>query len=281
MLSLKSKRLDILFFIAGGILVAIAVSVFFAPNGIAAGGFTGVATIIYSLFSIPVGSTVSFLNIPVFIIGANKFGLKFIYKSIIATMIMTVLIDVSALVLPVYTGEKILAAVFGGLLMGSGLGIIFLRGATTGGVDIIAKLIRLKYPHLSIGNLIMLLDAVVIVTSAIVYKNIENAMFAVVAIFVQSRVVDTLLYGGDKGRLILVKSEHCREILEKAKTAFGRIPTFIDNASEKRDIILCATHRYEAAKFHKIVKDIDKSAFIVTMEAGEIIGEGFKKYESS
>lgn len=280
-MSLKSKRLDIVFFIAGGILTAVGISVFTAPNDIAAGGFTGIATILYSLFNIPVGSTVLFLNIPVFILGANKFGLKFIYKSIIATMIMSVFIDISALVLPVYKGEKILSAIFGGLIMGLGLGIIFLRGATTGGVDIIAKLIRLKYPHLSIGNIIMILDAVVIIASAIVYHNIENALFAVIAIFVQSKAIDTLLYGGDRGRLILVKSEHCQEILEKVELSLGRLPSFIDNKNEKRDIILCATHRYEAARFHKIVKEIDKTAFIVTMEAGEIIGEGFKNYDTT
>lgn len=280
-MSLKSKRLDIVFFIAGSILAAVGISVFTAPNDIAAGGFTGIATILYSLFKVPVGSTVLFLNIPVFIVGANKFGLKFIYKSIIATMIMSVFIDISALILPVYKGEKILSAIFGGLIMGIGLGIIFLRGATTGGVDIIAKLIRLKYPHFSMGNIIMILDAVVIVASAIVYRNIENALFAVIAIFVQSKAIDTLLYGGDRGRLILVKSEHCQEILEKVELSLGRLPSFIDNKNEKRDIILCATHRYEAARFHKIVKEIDKTAFIVTMEAGEIIGEGFKNYESA
>lgn len=280
-MSLKSKRLDILFFIAGSLLTAIGISVFTAPNDIAAGGFTGIATILFSLFKIPVGSSVLFLNIPVFIIGANKFGLRFIYKSVIATMIMTVLIDITALILPVYKGEKILSAVFGGLFMGIGLGIIFLRGATTGGVDIIAKLIRLKYQHFSIGNIIMLLDAVVIIASAIAYQNIENALFAVISIFVQSKAIDTLLYGGDKGRLILVKSAHCKEILEKVEASLGRLPSFINNKNEKRDIILCATHRYEAARFHKIVKEIDKTAFIVTIEAGEIIGEGFKNYESA
>ena len=280
-MSFKSKKLDILFFIIGSVLVATGVSIFIAPNDIAAGGFTGIATILHSLFKIPVGSSVLILNIPIFIVGANKFGLKFIYKTIIATLIMTLLIDLFALYLPVYKGEKMLCSIFGGLLIGIGLGIIFLRDATTGGVDIIAKLIRIKYSHFSIGSIILVLDATVIIASAIVYKHIENALFAVIAIFVQSRAIDTLLYGGDKGRLILVKSEKCKEILDTVKGELGRIPSFIDNASDNRSIILCATHRFEAAKFHKIVREIDKTAYIVTLEAGEIIGEGFKNYEST
>lgn len=277
--SLKSSKLDIIYYIIGSFLIAIGVSSFTAPNDIAAGGFTGVGTILYSLFSIPVGTTVLLLNVPIFIIAANKFGMKFVYKSIIATMIMTIMIDITAIFLPVYRGEKILSAIFGGCLMGIGLAMIFLRGATTGGVDIIAKLLSVYYPHFSIGKLIMFLDAIVIISSAIVYKNIENALFAVVAIFVQSKAIDTLIYGGDKGKLTLVKSEHCEEILKKVINSLGRIPSFIDNSGESRNIILCATHRYETAKFYKIVNEIDKAAYIVTLDAGEIIGEGFKKFD--
>lgn len=280
-MSIKSKTLDIVFFVLGSVLIAISVSVFTAPNDIASGGFTGIAIILHSIFKFPVGSAVLLLNIPLFIIATNKFGIKFIFRTVIATMIMTVLIDVFEYLLPKYNGDTMLASIFGGLIMGTGLGMIFLRGATTGGVDIIAKLIRLKFPFFSIGTVLLILDAFVIIASAIVYQNIEKAMFAVIVIFVQSKVIDTLLYGGDKGRLILVKSEYCKEILDKARHTFGRIPTLIDNNSEKRDIILCATHRYEAARFHKIVKEIDKTAFIVTMEAGEIIGEGFKNYDSA
>ena len=127
----------------------------------------------------------------------------------------------------------------------------------------------------------MILDAIVVIASAFVYRNIENALFAVVSIFVQTKAIDTIIYGGDKGRLILVKSDHCEEIIKKSKIMLGRIPTFLDNISEDRNIILCATHRYEAARFHNIVTSIDESAFIVTMEAGEIFGEGFKNNEST
>ena len=280
-MKIKSTVIDFLYILLGNLIVAISISCFTAPNEIAAGGFTGIATIFYSLFSFPIGNTILLLNIPVFIIGANKFGLKFLYKTIIATMLMTVLIDVASVVLPKYQGEKILACVFGGGLLGLGLALIFTRGATTGGVDIIAKLITAKFPQFSIGTLILFLDAGVVIASAIVYKNIENALFAVVSIFVQTKIIDTIIYGANKGRVILIKSEYCDEIMEKMYEYLGRLPTFIDNSVEKRNVILCAAHRYEAVKLHNIVKEIDNSAFIVSLEAGEIFGEGFAKLNES
>ncbi len=276
-MTLKSKRLDLLFIIIGNIFIAIGVSSFTAPNGIAAGGLTGVATILYYLFGFQVGTVVLLFNIPIFIIAANKFGIKFLYYSIISTVIMTVFIDLSPKIIPVYKGDKILSAVFGGVLMGIGLALIFLRGATTGGVDILAKLMQSTLPQFSIGNLIMVLDVVVIISSAIVYQNIENAFFAMISIFFQSKTIDYIIYGFEKGRLIIVKSDLCDEILKNASNHLSSIYTINESENE----LICATHRYEAAKFHKIVKNTDKTAFIVTIEAGEIFGEGFDNFNES
>lgn len=276
-MTLKSKRLDWLFIIIGNVFIAVGVSSFTAPNGIAAGGLTGVATILYYIFGFQVGTVVLLLNIPIFLIAANKFGIKFLYYSIISTVIMTVFIDLSPKIVPVYKGDKVLSAVFGGILMGLGLALIFLRGATTGGVDILAKLMQGVLPQFSIGNLILLLDAVVIISSAIAYKSIENAFFAIISIFFQSKTIDYIIYGFDKGRLIIVKSDFCNQILQNATNHLHSVYTINSNENE----IICATHRYEAAKFHKIVKNTDKSAFIVTIEAGEIFGEGFNNFNES
>ncbi|MBQ7129290.1 MAG: YitT family protein, partial [Clostridia bacterium] len=193
------------------------------------------------------------------------------------TVIMTVFIDLSPKIIPVYKGDKILSAVFGGVLMGIGLALIFLRGATTGGVDILAKLMQSTLPQFSIGNLIMVLDVVVIISSAIVYQNIENAFFAMISIFFQSKTIDYIIYGFEKGRLIIVKSDLCDEILKNASNHLSSIYTINESENE----LICATHRYEAAKFHKIVKNTDKTAFIVTIEAGEIFGEGFENFNES
>lgn len=280
-MSFKSRRLDLVFIIIGNILIAVGVSCFTVPSEIPAGGFTGIATILHSLFGLPIGTSVLLMNIPIFVLAAGKFGIKFLYKSIISTVIMTVFIDLASSILPVYKGEMILSSIFGGVIMGVGLAIVFLRGATTGGVDILAKLISLKIPHFSIGNIILILDTAVIISSAIVYRNIEKALFATIVIFAQSKAIDYIIYGFDKGKLILVKSDFCKEIIENASIYLGRKPTLISNESESRNILLCATHRYEAAKFHKVVKLTDKSALIITLDAGEIFGEGFKNFNES
>lgn len=280
-MNLKSSKIDLLFIIIGNILVAIGVSCFTVPSDIPAGGFTGIATVLHSLFSLPIGTSVLLMNIPIFILAAGKFGLKFLYKSIISTIIMTVFIDLFPAFLPCYKGELIISSVFGGVMMGLGLAIIFLRGATTGGVDILAKLISLKLPHFSIGNIILILDAIVIVSSIFVYRNIENSLFAIIVIFVQSKTIDYIIYGFDKGRLILVKSTLCKDIIENLTVCFHEKPTLIYDDKNHENIILCATHRYDAAKLHKIVKLTDKSALIITLEAGEIFGEGFKSFNES
>lgn len=280
-MNLKSGKSDLLFIVIGNIFVAVGVSCFTAPGNIPAGGFTGIATVLHSLFSFPIGTSVLLMNIPIFILAAGKFGLKFLYKSIISTVIMTVFIDLFSVFLPFYKGEMIISSVFGGVMMGLGLAIIFLRGATTGGVDILAKLISLKLPHFSIGNIILILDAVVIISSLFVYENIENSLFAIIVIFVQSKTIDYIIYGFDKARLILVKSSFCRDIIENATVYFHKKPILIYDDKNNENIILCATHRYDAAKFHKIVKLTDKSALIITLEAGEIFGEGFKSFNES
>ncbi|MBQ2676332.1 MAG: YitT family protein [Clostridia bacterium] len=277
----KKSFIDIFTFILGGTLVAVSVSCFTAPNSIAVGGLTGAATILFSLFSIPIGTTVLLLNIPIFIVGAHKLGAKFLYKTIIATVIMSALIDVFAVFMPTYTGDTLLASVYGGVLSGVGLALVFTRGATTGGVDIIAKLVNIKLPHFSMGKILLMLDAIVVIAAALVYQNLESALYAVIAIFAQSRVIDSIIYGADKGKVLLINSKKyeliAREILNKMQrgvTILNGVGAYTNQPSK---IIMCAVRTHQAAQVHRIISDIDKTAFVVTFEAGEILGEGFRK----
>ena len=276
-----SYIINLLFYVAGGALVAVSVSCFLAPNNIAAGGLTGIATILLYLFKIPIGITVMVLNIPIFLLGARKLGMRFLCNSLIATAAMSVLIDVAAAVLPTYTGDRLLACIYGGVLGGLGLGLVFMRGATTGGIDILAKLVNIKYPHLSMGKLIMALDALVIIAAAIVYWNIENALYAVITIFTQSRVIDSLIYGADKGKVLLITSKKYREIADNIMTKLHRGVTILEGTGaytgHESRVIFCAVRRPETAAVEKIIKSTDDHAFIVTFEAGEILGEGFRR----
>ena len=254
---------------------------FCAPNDIAAGGITGIATIVNMLTAAPVGVVVIIINIPIILIAARKFGAKFLISTAFATASMSVMTDLAATFLPVYSGDKLLCAVFGGVLLGTGLALIFMRGATTGGVDVIAKIINMRYPHFSMGVLIMLLDAVVIVLAAIVYRHIENALYATVAIYAQTKAIDFIVYGAERGKIVMINSKKYDDITNEIMHGLHRGATLIKSqgAYSKSDgnIIFCAVRAYEAAKLHRIVREKDKDAFVVTFDAGEIKGEGFSK----
>ena len=159
---------DILFYIAGGFIYSIAVLLFLSENGISPGGLTGIATILNYLFSLPIGAVVFVLNIPLLAAAFIKFGGIFIAKTAVATAIMSLMLDISGLFLPTIKIDPILAALFGGLLMGLGISLFMLRGATTGGTDIIAKLINRRFPHLTVGRLMLAADAAVVAATALV-----------------------------------------------------------------------------------------------------------------
>ena len=278
---MKKIFADIPMYFLGGMLVAVSISCFAAPNGIAAGGFSGVGTLLNYLFLLPIGLTVLIMNIPVFIVGGRRFGSIFLIKTVIATALQSLLIDLAAVFLPHYSGDRLLAALFGGVLSGLGLALVFMRGATTGGVDIIAKLINLRYSHISIGRLIMILDAFVVAAAAVIYRNIESALYAVVMIYVQSKAIDAVLFGMDKGRVLLINSRKHEQIAQQIMDKMHRGVTVIGAkgayTKQNQPILLCAVRPYESAALRAIVREIDKTAFMVSLAAGEVVGEGFKE----
>ncbi len=272
--------MDIVYFVAGSVIYSIAVNVFLSPNGISPGGFTGVATVINYITNIPTGIMLFIFNIPVLILGYIKLGGVFILKTSFVTALVSVGLDVSARLLPQLKTDGILASMFGGILMGIGLSLILLRGATTGGIDIIAKLINRKYRHLSVGKIILMADGVVIVLNALVYKNAESALYSIIAMYMGTRLMDVLLYGADKGKMIYIVTSSpdliCREINSTIGRGVTRLSAVGGYTGENRTMLMCAVRVHEAAAVHNIVHENDSRAFIVVSDAGEIIGEGFK-----
>ena len=190
----------------GAAVYAMSVDFFTSPNGIAPGGVTGVATMLNHLIYVPIGAAALALNIPLFIWGAIRNGARFIYRTVIASALASAMIDLISLLPFSYSGDKILAAVFGGLIGGCGLGLILLRGGSTGGTDIIGRNLHDKYPNLSVGSIILISDVFVIAMAAAVYGSIENALYAVVAIFVSTKVIDAVVFGfsRDNGKLLII-----------------------------------------------------------------------------
>ena len=278
---LFSFLIDLLFYIAGGMIYSVAVLLFLTENEISPGGLTGIATILNYLFSLPIGTVVFILNIPLLAAGFIKFGGIFIAKTAVATAVMSLTLDISGLFMPKMKIDPILAALFGGLLMGLGISLFMLRGATTGGSDIVAKLINRKFPHLTVGRLMLAADAAVVGLSALVYRNVESALYAVIAIYASSRVMDLILYGADRGKIIYVITDNAKELSDSIMSLINRGVTLLDvtgaYTGTKRQMLMCTVRRNEVAAVCRLATSCDKNAFIIVGEAGEILGEGFKR----
>lgn len=282
----KTLVLDGLFFVAGALIDAVAVNVFTAPNHIAPGGITGIGTMLNYLFQTPIGMVNMIINIPIIIWAIVEIGYKLVAKSIAAIIVFSVAIDTLALVLPAYDGNPFLAAIFGGVLEGIGLALIFMRGSTTGGTDMIARLLGKHFRHLSMGKLMLAVDLVIIAASALVYQKLESALYAIIAIFVSTRIIDTILYGTDSGNgklyfIISKKSDEIRRrILEDIDRGVTIIPIQGGYSGQDGEMLLCAVRRYEVAKINDIIHTADRDAFVIVGEAGEITGEGFRSASS-
>lgn len=279
-MSKKMLFKDTALIILGSVLYALGVVAFIEPNQISPGGITGVSTLIYYLTGFPAGTAFIILNIPLLIAGYKHFGFKFIAKTLFATLTTAVAIDVSILFVPAYTGNTILATLFGGVFVGAGMALVLLRGATTGGTDILAKLILKKYPFFSMGRALLLIDIVIFAAASIVYRNFETALYSIIELYTASRIIDSLLYGADSGKLIFIITRNSDKLTQEIFNVIGRgvtkIKVFGGFSQSETSMLMCAVRQAEAAKVHSIIKSHDPKAFIIVTEAREIIGEGFK-----
>ena len=278
----KKTTVDIIYFFAGAIIYSVSVNMFLSPNGISPGGFTGVAAVINHITNIPTGTMLFIFNIPVLILGYIKMGGVFILKTSFVTVLVSLSLDISARLLPIIRADGILVSMFGGILMGIGLSLILLRGATTGGIDIIAKFVNRKYRHLSVGKIILMADGIVILLNALVYKNAESALYSIVAMYMGTRLMDVLLYGADKGKIIYIitnsPDEICNEINHSVGRGVTKLSVIGGYTGETKIVLMCTVRVHEVAAIHDLVKQYDDRAFMVVSDAGEIIGEGFKGY---
>lgn len=276
--------------IAGSFLYAVGTLCFIAPSNIAPGGASGIAIILNYLFSLPIGITTFIINIPLMLLALRFLGKRFTIKTLRSIIINTIVFDFvvspilnhfgeEAILGDVY-GDRLLGSLFGGVLIGSGLVIIFLRNSTTGGTDIAGRLLRLRFPHIQMGRAMMLFDAVVILVSMFVFQSIESGLYALITIFVCTRVIDSILYGVDRGCMALVISSKNRTIATKLMEELDRGVTFLHGegaySGSEIEILVSAVRRSEFHRLKSIVYKADPSAFIIVTEVGEILGEGFK-----
>ena len=256
----------------------------FDPNGIAFGGITGLAQIVNRLFpAAPVGVTVIVLNIPLFILGWKLIGGKLLVSSLYAMFISSVFID---LLTPLYDWqpmEPLLACIFGGLLMGASLGVVFLQGATTGGTDLAARLLKLKFKWLPMGKLLMGVDLAVIVLVALFFRNLNTALYGLVALYISTLAMDGILYGLDNAKVAYIISDHNDEISSAIVQDLDRGVTILHGqgayTGAEKQVLMCAFKQREIAAIKAAVKDIDPDAFLIVCNAHEVPGDGFREYK--
>lgn len=273
---------DALFFTLGSICYAISVNMFVSPNDIAPGGVTGLAVITNHLLGFPIGITMIVMNIPLFVLAVIFIGKKFLLKTIVATVMTSGFIDLLQPFLPEYSGDRLLASLFGGLLSGLALGLVFMRGATSGGTDILGKLLQKALPHLPMGTLVLILDMVVVLVAGIVYRSIEGMLYSIIVFFISSRVINYLLYGTGNGKMLMVVTTHADEIsaaiMAEARRGVTILPVQGAYSKEEKQMLLCVVRASEVAKIQKIIRRYDEHPFIIITEAGEVLGLGFKSY---
>lgn len=278
----KELFLDIVFLIAGAAVYAAAITGLTAPNNIAPGGVTGLCTMLNYAFGTPIGLMSVLINVPIIIWAVVEIGYKLVVKTMAAILLSSLLIDTFGGFMPVYRGDPILVAVFSGVCEGLGLSLTFVRGATTGGTDMVARLLERRMPQMSMGKLMLALDGVIVAVSAVVFGSIENAMYACIDIFVCTSIIDTVLYGTDvgTGKLFFVMSPKVRQMGQMVIENLDRTVTYLDShggySNEPGETMLCVVRRFEVYQLQAIIRETDKNAFVIVGDAGQITGEGFR-----
>lgn len=278
--SYKKLIRDWVFILLGSAIYAAGVAFLLDPNNLAPGGVSGIAIVLNRLIHLPTGVIILCLNIPIMIVGTWKLGFRVLYTTIFATVFSSAIIDLIA-PFGALTHDPLLAAVIGGTCSGFGIALVFKAGATTGGTDVLARLIKLKYPYMKLGKMMLFLDGTVVVAAALVFRNIDKALYAGISLVIFSLIFDAVLYGPDSAKLVYVISDRHQQIVQELlKLDIG--VTYLRGigayTNHDKCVILCAMRKQLFPQMQEIVRESDPDAFLIVTSANEIFGEGFKSH---
>jgi len=301
---------DYLLIFIGSLITALGINIFVVPNKIAPGGVSGIATVIYYISNqaLPVGMIMLFLNVPLFIIGTKYIGKRFIVRTFISTILLSLLIDathsmslhiynnyltvasnlsadgsVSTILTTGYATDILLHAIFGGILMGIGLGMVFKSGATTGGTDLAAKILNHFLPGLTVGQYLLLIDGAIVLLAAVTFRSVLLALYSIITLFLTSKTIDTIDEGVNFAKSVYIISDKTDEIANTIMRDLDRGVTSLKGkgmyTGMERNVLLCVVNRGQITQLKQIVKSIDPKAFVILSDVREVLGEGFKTYE--
>lgn len=266
----------------GSALYALGFDWFFQPNHISMGGFTGIAQVLNRLIpALPVGMTMLVLNIPLFVIGVKKQGIKLLISSLFAMSAGSLMIDGLAMIYTFPAMDPLLACIYGGVLLGASMGLLLNVGATTGGTELAARLLKYKLRHLSIGKLCLAIDVMVIIIYAAVFGSIDSALYGAIAMYISSLAMDMIVYGSINAKIAYIISDRSDEVTQKLLGMDLGLTLLHGQggfSGDAKKVVLCAFKRSQIAAIKGAVTAIDPNAFIIVCEAHEVLGEGFGEY---
>ena len=279
MKSVRRRVKDYLWITIASLIYAAAVSLFLDPNSLAPGGVTGISIILNRLTGLETGTWMLLVNVPILAVGTWKFGWRFILSTMYCTALTSFVTNYLTPYGPVTT-DPLLAALVGGSLMAVSLGLVFKAGATTGGTDIIVKLLRLRFPHLKTGSLFLITDAIIVTISAFVFRNIDVAFYAGLVVLVNSLLLDVVLYGRDGAKLIFIISDRSELIVGRLLAELDVGATYISGSGaysgKEKKVVMCVIKKQLSPKAEEIVRQEDPLSFMIVTSATEIFGEGYK-----
>ena len=271
--------------VLGSAVFALGFDLFLEPNAINVGGMTGLAMVICKAIGTgTVGLVSALLNVPLFLLGYRQLGKKFFFGSLLGMVVSTLFLELFT-ALPVPQTEPLLGALYGGLLSGAGLGMVFLPGASTGGSDIIARLLKRRFRELKLGKLMLALDVVIVVMTGVVFHDINKTLYSVITLYICSVALDGVLYGLDYSTVAMIISEQYEKIAEAIDRQLDRGVTYLNGRGfyTKKDkvVLLCAMRKRQAGQLKELVSSIDPEAFMILQDAHQVLGNGFKGYSDN
>ena len=274
----KNLVAEYFFVILGAAVVALGFNLFLFPNQVASGGVSGIRTILHGLFGWNAGLVQYAFNIPLFIAGVLILGKSFGFKSLLGTLALPFFVILTE-DMEVATTEPLLAAIFGGIVVGLGIGLVFKGKASTGGTDLLAQIIT-KYTGLTLGTSVLIIDGVIAVSAAIVF-DLEKGLYAIVALFVTTKTIDVIQMGFSQSKMVYIitnKQDEVRDaIYRDVNRGVTKLPAVGGYTGEERPVIMVVVYQTEFTKLKQVVKNVDPSAFVIVSDAYEVLGEGFKR----